>query len=112
MKKTVICLLAAVLMIAFVGCAKETSVRNTVEGNIKTYYEMSDGSWTCDELPYKYRLEISGRMPSAAVDSTFVYLSNREEITFEQAWRAAGLSSSTADYFAQEEAVLVERLLD
>ena len=112
MKKTVICLLAAILMIAFAGCAKEASVSDTVEGNIKTYYEMSDGSWMCDGLPYKYRLEISGRMPDAAKDSTFVYLSNMEEITFEQAWKAAGLSSSTADYFAQEEAVLVEMLSD
>ena len=112
MKKTVVCLLAAILMIAFAGCAKEPSVRTTVEGTIKTYYEMSDGSWTCDGLPYKYRLEISGRMHDAAVDSTFVYLSNREEISFDQAWKAAGLSSSTADYFPQEEAVLVELLSD
>ena len=112
MKKTVVCLLSAILMIAFAGCAKEPAVRNTVEGNIKTYYEMSDGSWTCDGLPYKYRLEISGRMHDAAVDSTFVYLSNREEISFDQAWKAAGLSSSTADYFPQEEAVLVELLSD
>ena len=112
MKKTVVCLLAAILMIAFAGCAKEPSVRNTVEGNIKTFYEMSDGSWTCDGLPYKYRLEISGRMHDAAVDSTFVYLSNREEISFDQARKAAGLSSSTADYFPQEEAVLVELLSD
>ncbi|MBQ6607229.1 MAG: immunogenic protein [Firmicutes bacterium] len=108
MKKTVICLLAAILLVAFAGCAKETSVSNTVEGNMKPYYEMSDGSWMCDGLPYKYRLEISGRMPNAAVDSTFVYLSNIEEISFEQAYLAAGVSSSSDDYFSQEEAVLVE----
>lgn len=108
MKKTVVCLLAAILLVAFASCAKETTVSNTVEGNMKTYYEMSDGSWMCDGLPYKHRLEISGRMPNAAVDSTFVYLSNLEEISFEQAYLAAGVSSSTADYFAPEDAVLVE----
>ncbi len=112
MKKTVICLLAAILLVAFAGCAKEMTVSNTVERNMKTYYEMSDGSWMCDGLPYKYRLEISGRMTDAAVDSTFVYLSNREEISFEQAWKASGLSSYSGDYFPQEEAVLVELLSD
>ncbi len=79
-----------------------------VDGNIKTYYEMNDGTWMCDGIIYKYRLEIKGRMPNAAVDSTFVYLSNIEEISFEQAYKAAGVSSSTEDYFSPEEAVLVE----
>lgn len=69
---------------------------------------MSDGTWECDGHTYKYRLEISGRMPNAAVDSTFVYLSNVDTITFEQAWKAAGLSSNSEDYFAVEDAVLVE----
>ncbi len=77
-------------------------------GNLRTYREMPDGTWMCDGYTYQYRLEISGRMPNAAVDSTFVYLSNLEEISFEQAYLAAGLSSNLEDYFSPEEAVLVE----
>ena len=79
-----------------------------VNGNVKTYYEMNDGTWMCDDIVYQYRLEITGRMPNAAVDSTFVYLSNLKEISFEQAYKAAGVSSSSEDYFSPEEAVLVE----
>ena len=79
-----------------------------VEGNMRIYYELNDGTWMCDDVIYKYRLEISGRMPNAAKDSTFVYLSNIEEISFEQAYMAAGISSSTEDYFSPEDAVLVE----
>ena len=71
------------------------------------YYEMSDGTWKTDDHTYKYRLEITGRMPNAAKDSTFVYLSNVEEISFERAYMAAGLSSNMDDYFALEDAVLV-----
>ncbi len=71
-----------------------------VDGNMKTYYEMSDGTWMCDDVIYKYRLEIKGRMPNAAVDSTFVYLSNIEEISFEQAYKAAGVSSNMGEYFS------------
>lgn len=79
---------------------------------MRTYSEMSDGTWQAESNTYKYRLEISGRMPNAAVDSTFVYLSNLENITFEQAWKAAGLSSNSDDYFAAEEAILVEMITE
>ena len=42
------------------------------------------------------------------MDSSFVYLSNLEEITFDQAYMAAGVSSDSSDYFTPKEAVLVE----
>ncbi len=84
------------------------SVVNTVETAFGTYYELSDGTWMMDDVVYQYKLELSGRMPNAAADSTFVYLSNLPDISFEQAYKAAGVSSSTDDYFAKEEAVLVE----
>ncbi|MFC2583303.1 MAG: hypothetical protein ACFNVX_03710 [Lachnoanaerobaculum saburreum] len=48
-------------------------------------------------------------MPNAAKNSTFVYLSNLPEISFEQAWKASGLSSSLDDYFSEEDAILVEQ---
>lgn len=70
------------------------------------YYELSDGTWKTDDHTYKYRLEISGRMNGAAKDSTFVYLSNIESISFEKAWKAAGLSSNMDDYFDPADAVL------
>ena len=82
----------------------------TIQGNLKTYYRNTDGTWQVDGRNYKYRLEITGRMKNAAVDSTFVYLSNLEVITFDQAWKAAGYSSNKADYFDVEDAVLVEWL--
>ena len=90
--------------------ASETTnaAKKAVDGNMRTYYELNDGTWMCDDVVYQYRLEISGRMPNAAKDSTFVYLSNIEEIPFEQAYMAAGLSSDLEDYFSPGEAVLVE----
>jgi len=86
----------------------EDNTKNTVRGSLKTYYELSEGTYECEDHIYKYRLEISGRMPNAAKDSTFVYLSNLKEITFEQAWKASGLSSNREDYFDVEDAVLVD----
>ena len=69
---------------------------------------MKDGTWSCNDRSYEYRLERRGRLPNAECDSVFVYLSNLPDISFEQAAMASGLSSDTADYFAAEDAVLVE----
>ena len=108
MKRIALTLLCILLALTFLGCAKKAEVKNTIEGNMKTYHEMTDGTWMCDDHLYQYRLEINGRMPNAAADSSFVYLSNIEEISFEQAYKAAGISSNSNDYFSPDKAVLVE----
>ncbi len=108
MKKLSIILLCIILALSVSGCSKNGAVRSTVKGNMNTYYEMSNGTWMCNDYTYKYRLEISGRMPNAAKDSTFVYLSNIEDISFDKAYTAAGISSNTEDYFSPDDAVLVE----
>lgn len=46
-------------------------------------------------------------MGGAVKDSTFVFLSNLEDITFEQAWKASGFSSNMNDYFEEEDAKFV-----
>ena len=83
-------------------------IADTISTEFRTYHKLGDGTWLYNGYQYQYRLEITGRMPNAAVDSTFVYLSNLKSISFARAWRAAGLSSSMEDYFSPEEAVLVE----
>ena len=108
MKRVIILLTCMILIFNITGCKEEVTVKKTTEGSRKTYSEMSDGSWTCGNYTYKNCLEISGRIPNAAVDTTFVYLSNLKEITFEQAWNASGLSNNMNDYFSLEDAVLVD----
>ena len=66
-----------------------------------------EGTVTC--YTYKYRLEVTGRLNNAVEDTTYVILSNIENITFEQAWKPSGLSSNTADYFDPAEAVFINR---
>lgn len=108
MKRSLALLLCALLLVFAAGCAGEVRVKQTVTGGIRAYSEMTDGSWLCEGHSYRYRLEISGRMPNAATDSTFTYLSNLEEIPFDRAYKAAGISSMTEDYFSPEEAILVD----
>ncbi len=109
MKNLSVFLLCVLLVMSAAGCAKKDNVvKDTIEGNMKTYSQMSDGTWECNGNTYKYRLEIGGRMPNAVKDTSFVYLSNMRKISFEQAYKAAGLSSNSDDYFSLEEAVLVE----
>lgn len=118
MKKSIVFLLILSCLFGMVGCVlneADRSEKETVgthephlgirEARIKNN---EDGTWELDGITYQYRLEISGRMPNASADTTFVYLSNLETITFEQAWKSSGYSSNTADYFAVEDAVFVE----
>ena len=121
MKKTIRITLITIMLFSLFGCSqKGPSVVRTYEVTdsedafendelvtVVKYYEMSDGTWKTDDYTYQYRLEITGRMGGAVKDSTFVYLSNREDISFEQAWKAAGFSSSMSDYFKEEDAKLV-----
>ncbi len=87
------------------------TVDETVEGNLATYHRMTDGTWECGGISYQQRLEIKGVLPNSSVWATYVYLSN-VDISFEQAWKASGLSSQTWDYFSIEDAVLVEAFVD
>lgn len=85
----------------------DTAFENDGLVTMVKYYEMSDGTWKTDTHTYQYRLEITGRMGGAEKDSTFVFLSNTKNITFEQAWKAAGFSSNMNDYFKEEDAKFV-----
>ncbi len=124
MKKIVAVILLSVMLFSLIGCSqKEVSVIKTYdvtdselteecfENNelvtIVKYYEMSDGTWKTDDYTYQYRVEVTGKMNNAAKDSMFVFLSNTKDITFDQAWKASGLSSNTDDYFKEEETKLV-----
>ena len=109
MKRFIALILTLICVLSLLSCASEVpEVINTIDGNMRTYHELSNGTWECNEHIYKYRLEIKGTMPNAAKKSTFVYLSNIESISFDRAWKAAGLSSNMNDYFDINEAVLVE----
>ena len=110
MKKIIVFAISILCIFSLVGCSepKNNEVKKTIEGNMKTYCEMEDGTWNCNDIAYKYRLEIKGRIPNSVCDSVFVYLSNIENISFEQAWKASGLSSHMVDYFEVDDAVLVE----
>ncbi len=72
-----------------------------------SHYQLSDGSWKTDDYSYKYKLEISGVMNNAACGTTYHILSNTDDITFDMAWKAAGYSSNTDDYFKPEDAIIV-----
>lgn len=73
----------------------------------KLHYENLDGEWVSKGYTYKYRLEITGRLSNSAKNITYIVLSNTEDITFDQALRASGISSNMADYFDPSVAVIV-----
>lgn len=124
MVRKIAAILLTVMLLSLSGCSqKEVSVvkiydvtdseliEECFENNelvtIVKYYEMNDGKWKTDDYIYQYQVEVTGKMNNAAKDSMFVFLSNTKDITFDQAWKASGLSSNTDDYFKEEETRLV-----
>ena len=125
MKRLILRILSFSLLFVAIGCSKntETAIVDTfietpsedVEGQmkdaeevvLKTYCEMSDGTWKADDHTYRYKLVITGRLRNAARDTAYTILSNIEDISFEQAWKASGLSSDLNDYFETGDAVFV-----
>lgn len=80
------------------------------EGRLQTYYEMADGTWKTDDYTYLYKLELTGRMHNAVKDSTYICLSNSEDISFSKvAWSM--LSSNMEDRLDRKDVVIVELLI-
>lgn len=81
--------------------------RDSEDGVMKTYYELADGLWECEDTVYPIRLELRGRMPNAVKDSVYVVLTNNAALTFEEVSKSL-FSSSFEDTKIMEGSVLVE----
>ena len=95
----------------FTGCTKndiaKTHKQSEKDGVIRTYYELKDGSWKCDDSTYQYRLELNGRMPNAAVESKYVVLTDNKNLSFEDVSKSL-FSSLLEDHEIMEGSVIVE----
>ena len=84
----------------------EKNIEDEVTVYHKPHYKAYD-LWRAGGYTYKYRLEITGRMHNAAKNTTYIVLSNTEDITFDMTWKAAGYSSNSEDYFDPAVAMIV-----
>lgn len=71
--KRAITIVIIVLILCITGCSSPRKSKAYKDG-IRTYYSLSDGSWLCEEISYKERLEIKGTIKDREV--TYIYLSN------------------------------------
>jgi len=85
----------------------QTYAAEDKEGRLQTYYKMADGTWGTEEHRYLYKLELTGRMHNAVKDSTFVCLSNSEDISFSEVSKSM-ISSNMDDRLDRKEVVIVE----
>ena len=109
MKKMLI--ITGLLTVLLIGCGKthitKTYEKSESDGILATYYEMNDGTWKCGNITYKYRLELTGRIPNAVQDSDYVILTNNDELTFTDVWKSQ-YSSSLDDTKIMEGSIIVE----
>lgn len=99
-------LTAALLCACF---AKSSYTKDAGEdGVIRAYsFDADTDRYTCEGIEYAYRLTLTGTLPHAVRESTYVVLSNAEDVTFEETARQF-FSSDTADFFDPEQTVVVE----
>ena len=110
MNKRLFAVLAVCLML-FIGCGENEIIKTYDQsddnGVMKTYYEMKDGTWKCDDIIYQYRLELKGRMPNAEKDSCFVVLTDDKSLSFETVSKSL-YSSLLKDVDAMKGSAIVE----
>ena len=105
------------LVLGLCGCSQnpEVTVVNTfaatpeelVSERIEQGEEVTTQTFNTYHSQYQYTLLVTGRLHNPVRDTSYTILSNIEEITFDQAWKASGLSSNLEDYFQAEDAVFV-----
>lgn len=98
----------ALSLVLLAGCSASNVVKtydSGQDGVMVTYQELKDGTWKCEDTVYPYRLELSGTLPNARVDSHYVVLSQREDVTFEEVSQC--LLSSVTPY-ESDDYILVE----
>lgn len=109
MRKILVALVFCVLL--FTGCGKsdiaKTYNQSEKDGILMTYYEMNDGTWQCDDNIYQFRLELAGRMPNAKSGSSYVVLTDNENLTFEDVAKSL-YSSSLEDSKIMDGSIIVE----
>jgi hypothetical protein len=81
MKRTILTLTISVLLTVLVAC-------NQVKNN---QYTDPQGN------KYKYKLELTGRMPNAEKETTFIILSNDPDLTFARVAKSL-YSSNSSDW--------------
>lgn len=71
-------------------------------------YEMNaDGTWSAGGNNYKYKLQLTGRLPNSSADITYVVLSNTTLLSFETVSKSF-LSSSSTDWLDAKKACVVQ----
>ena len=98
----------ALSLVLLAGCSASNVVKTYESGQdnvMVIYQELKDGTWKCEDTVYQYRLELTGRERLAVKDSTFVVLSQREDVTFQevsQAMTSSVVSLDPGDYILVE----------
>lgn len=71
------------------------------------YTQSSDGYWSENNQKYKYKVELTGTLPNAKRESTYIVLTNNEHLTFEDVSKCF-YSSNSDDFLDPSETVIVE----
>lgn len=69
------------------------------KGNMGVEYTEENGKYICKGIVYKYKKTLTGRGNGAVKDSTFIVLTNNNNVTFHNVWWSL-ISSNSDDWLA------------
>lgn len=81
--------------------------KDTMSDVMIEYSQNDDGSWTCKDKVYQYKIELTGRDKGAEKDGWFLVLTNNKDVTFEEVSKSI-YSSLMDDGLDPEETIIVE----
>ncbi len=109
MKKIII--LSCLFAVMIIGCGKSDVAKiyekSEQNGILDSYCQMKDGTWKQGDNTYKFRLELTGRLPNAKFDTFYVVLTNNSDLSFEDVSKSL-YSSSIEDKKIMENCSIVE----
>lgn len=73
---------------------------------VTTYRQLEDGTYECRDKVYHHRIELEGTWPNAKKATTYVVLSDREDVTFDEV--SESLYSSDTNKTSDLDFVIVE----
>ena len=115
MKKILLVSVIIIILVSMNGCKKEETTPSDItvggetisNGNMVSYSQNDDGTYSTTDFTYKYCFVLTGRLPNAATDSSYTILTNDKKVTFDEVSKSL-YSSNSKDWLNESETIIVD----
>ncbi|MCR5796441.1 MAG: hypothetical protein K6G63_00775 [Eubacterium sp.] len=87
--------------------SSEINYKPDDNGVMYEYHFTDSGKWVVKGKKFKYRITLNGQMPNSSGNTTYVVLSNRRDVSFDEI-NDSIFSSNSGDHLDENEVFVVE----